>query len=116
VLDKSKVPRDLWVRMTWTPKDGSEPDDRPIVLITDRRRWMIGLIPAVLGILLLSALFLARVPAVLLILPSAVIIAAARYGSGGQAGYYEVKEDGSLGDFLGRKVPPVLREMRRAKS
>ena len=116
MLDKSKLPGDLWVRMAWTPKEGSDPDERPIVLITDRRRWMIGLIPAVLGILLFTALFLAHVPAFLLILPIGISIAAARYGGGGLSGYYEVKEDGSLGDFLGRKVPPVLREMRRAKS
>ena len=116
MVDKSKLPGDLWVRMTWTPQDASGPDERPIVLITDRRRWAIGLVPAVLGILLLSALFLARVPAILLILPMAVIVAGARYGGGGQSGYYEVNEDGSLGDFLGRKIPPVLRYMRRAKS
>ncbi|HXM52551.1 MAG TPA: hypothetical protein VN913_04650 [Candidatus Binatus sp.] len=102
--------------MTWTPKEGSEPDERPIVLITDRRRWTIGLIPAVLSILLLSAFFLAHVPAVLLILPLLVIVAGARYGGGGQSGYYEVREDGSLGDFLGRRIPPVLRDMRRVKS
>jgi hypothetical protein len=102
--------------MTWTPKEGSQPDERPIVLITDRKRWMIGLIPGVLGILLLSALFLAHLPVVLLIVPLAIIVASARYGGGGQAGYYEVREDGSLGDFLGRKIPPVLRDMRRAKS
>jgi hypothetical protein len=102
--------------MTWTPNEAAEPNERPIVLITDRRRLMIGLIPAVLGILLLSAFFLVHVPVVLLILPMAMIIAGARYGGGGQAGYYEVREDGSLGDFLGRKIPPVLRYMHRAKS
>jgi hypothetical protein len=116
VLDKAKLPGDLWVRMTWTPKAGSEPAERPIVLITDRRRWMIGLIPAVLGILILSALFLAHLPLVLLIVPMAISVAGARYGGGGQAGYYEVNDDGSLGDFLGRKIPVVLRYMRRAKS
>src|ERR1700694_2555797 len=102
--------------MTWTPREGSEPDERPIVLITDRRRWTIGLIPAVLGILLLSAFFLAHVPAFVLILPLVVIVAGARYGGGGQSGYYEVREDGSLGDFLGRRMPPVLRGMRRVES
>lgn len=116
MLDKSKLPGDLWVRMAWAPKEGSQPDERPIVLITDRRRWLIGLIPAVLGILILSGLFLAHVPVVLLIVPMAIIVAGARYGGGGQAGYYEVSEDGSLGDFLGRKIPVVLRYMRRAKS
>jgi hypothetical protein len=102
--------------MTWTPQNGSEPDERPIVLITDRRRWTIGLIPAVLGILLLSALFLAHATAVLLILPTVVIVAGARYGGGGQSGYYEGREDASLGDFLGRRIPPVRRDMPRAKS
>jgi hypothetical protein len=116
VLDKAKLPDDLWVRMTWAPKPGSEPDERPIVLITDRRRWMTGLIPAVVGILLLSALFLAHAPVVLLVLPIGISVAGARYGGGGKAGYYEVNEDRSLGDFLGRKIPVVLRYMRRTKS
>ena len=116
MLDKSKLPANLWVRMTWTPQEGSEPDERPIVLVTDRRRWTVGLIPAVLGILLLSAFFLVRAPAVVLILAMVVIVAGARYGGGGQSGYYEVREDGSLGDFLGRRIPPVLRDMRRVKS
>src|ERR1700737_5654013 len=100
--------------MTWTPKEGSEPDAPPIVLITDRRRWTIGLIPAVLGILLLSTFFLAHVPAVLLILPLLVIVAGARYGGGGQSGYYEGNEDGTLGDFLGREIPPGLPPIRSA--
>jgi hypothetical protein len=116
LVDKSKLAGDLWVRMTWAPKDGAEADERPIALITDRRRWVIGLIPVVLGILLLSALFLAHVPLVLLLLPMAIAVAGARYGGGGKAGYYEVNKDGSLGDFLGRKIPVVLRYMRRAKS
>jgi hypothetical protein len=116
VLDKSKLPGDLWLRMAWTPSEGSDPGERPIVLITDRRRWLIGLIPAVLGILLFTALFLAHVPVVLLLVPMAISLAGARYGSGGRAGYYEVNEDGTLGDFLGKKVPVVLRSMRRAKS
>ena len=116
MLDKSKLARDLWVRMTWAPNVGSEPDERPIVLITDRRRWTIGLVPPVLGILLLSAFFLAHAPVVLLLLPMAIIVVGARYGGGGRAGYYEVNEDGSLGDFLGRKIPVVLRYMHRVKS
>src|SRR2546426_12304411 len=110
VLDRSRLPGDLWVRMTWTPKEGSEPDERPIVLITDRRRLMIGLIPAVLGILLLSAPPLARVPVGLLILPPLALIAAAPYGGGGQNGYYQVKEDGGLGDLLRREGAPVVTE------
>jgi hypothetical protein len=77
---------------------------------------MIGLVPAVLGFLLLIALALIRAPLVLLILPMAIAVVGARYASGGQAGYYEVSENGSLGDFLGRRTPMGLSEMRRTKS
>jgi hypothetical protein len=34
---------------------------------------------------------------------------------GGQTGYYEVREDGSLGDFLGRQIPAALKGMRPTK-
>ncbi|HEV3028716.1 MAG TPA: hypothetical protein VG457_14145 [Planctomycetota bacterium] len=116
MVDKSKLPGDLWVRMTWAPKEPAGIQDRPIVLVGNRRRWMIGLVPAVLGFLLLIALALIRAPLVLLILPMAIAVVGARYASGGQAGYYEVSENGSLGDFLGRRTPMGLSEMRRTKS
>jgi hypothetical protein len=74
------------------------------------------LIPVVLAGLLLVGLALAHAPLVLLILPILVGLAGGRYAAGGQAGYYEVREDGSLGDFLGQKTPPGLREMRRTKA
>ena len=116
VLDRSKLPNDLWVRMVWAPKDGSGIQDHPIALVSDRRRWLTGLIPTVLGGLLLTALALVRAPVVLLIVPLLVSVAGARYAAGGQAGYYEVREDGSLGDFLGRKPPLGISEMRRTKA
>ncbi len=116
MLDKSKLSGDHWVRMTWIPAEGSDAEERPIALVSDRRRWMIGLIPVVLSILLLIAIFLLHAPLVLVILPLAISVAGARYAAGGHSGYYEVGEDGSLGDFLGRKIPQVLRYMRRAKS
>jgi len=53
---------------------------------------------------------------VVLALRALVAFAAARYAAGGQAGYYKVREDGSLGDFLGRKTPLGLSEMRRIKA
>jgi hypothetical protein len=116
VLDKSKLPGDLWVRMMWAPKEPAGIQDRPIALVGDRRRWQTGLIPTVLGFLLVIALAVIRAPLVLLILPMAIAVAAARYATGGQAGYYEVREDGSLGDFLGRRTPLGLSEMRRSKA
>ena len=115
MLDRSKLPNDLWVRMVWAPKDGSGIQDQPIALVSDRRRWVMGLIPTVLGGLLLIALALIRAPVLLLIVPLVVSVAGARYAAGGQAGYYEVRADGSLGDFLGRKAPLGISEMRRTK-
>ena len=116
MLDRSKLPADLWVRMTWAPKDPPGIQDRPITLVTNRRRWVIGLIPVVLAGLLLIALALLHAPLVLLILPILVSLVGARYAAGGSAGYYEVREDGSLGDFLGRKMPLGISEMRRTKA
>jgi hypothetical protein len=116
VVDKSKLPGDLWVRMMWTPKEPAGIQERPIALIGDRRRWLIGLTPTILGFLLLIVLALIRAPLLVLILPMALAVVGARYATGGQAGFYEVRDDGSLGDFLGRKAPLGLREMRRTKS
>jgi hypothetical protein len=115
VVDKSKLQGDLWVRMMWAPKEAAGIQDRPIVLVGDRRRWRMGLIPTILGFLVVIALAVIRAPLLLLILPMAISVAGARYTTGGQAGYYEVREDGSLGDFLGRKTPLGLSEMRRTK-
>jgi hypothetical protein len=116
VIDRTKLPGDLWVRMTWAPKDASGIQERPITLVSDRRRWVIGLIPVALAGLLLIALALLHAPLVLLILPILVSLVGARYAAGGSAGYYEVREDGSLGEFLGRKTPIGISEMRRTKA
>jgi hypothetical protein len=115
VVDKSKLQGDLWVRMMWAPKEAAGIQDRPIVLVGDRRRWRMGLIPTILGFLVVIALAVIRAPLLLLILPMAISVAGARYTTGGHAGYYEVREDGSLGDFLGPKTPLGLSEMRRTK-
>jgi hypothetical protein len=116
MLDRSKLPADLWVRMTWAPKEPPGIQDRPITLITDCRRWVIGLIPTILGGILLITLALLHAPLALLVLPMGVSVVGARYAAGGPSGYYEVRQDGSLGDFLGRKVPVGISEMRRAKA
>jgi hypothetical protein len=39
-----------------------------------------------------------------------------QYGLRGRTGYYEVAEDGSLGEFLGLKTPLGLSAMRRSKA
>jgi hypothetical protein len=116
VIDRTKLPDDLWVRMTWAPKNASGIQERPITLVSDRRRWLIGLIPVAVAGLLLIALALLHAPLVLLIVPILVSLVGARYAAGGFAGYYEVREDGTLGDFLGRKAPVGISEMRRTKA
>ena len=116
MIDRTKLPDDLWVRMTWAPKDASGIQERPITLVSDRRRWLIGLIPVGLAGLLLIALALLHAPLVALIIPILVSVVGARYAASGSAGYYEVREDGTLGDFLGRKTPIGLSEMRRMKA
>jgi hypothetical protein len=102
--------------MTWAPQEPPGIQDRPITLVTNRRRWAIGLIPAILGGILLITLALLHAPLVLLILPMVVSVAGARYAAGGRSGYYEVRQDGSLGDFLGRKAPVGISEMRRTRA
>jgi hypothetical protein len=84
-------------------------------LVSDRRRWVVGLIPAIFGGILLISLVLLHAPLGLLVLPMVVSVAGARYAAGGSAGYYELRADGSLGDFLGRKAPVGISEMRRTK-
>jgi hypothetical protein len=116
MLDRSKLPSDLWIRMTWAPKEPPGIQDGPITLVTDRRRWVIGGIPALLGFVLAIALALVHAPLVLLILLLLVSLAGARYAAGGPSGYYDVRADGSLGDYLGRKTPLGLSEMRRTKA
>jgi hypothetical protein len=115
VVDKSKLPSDLWVRMMWAPKEAAGIQDRPIVLVGERSRWTIGLVASVLGFVLLVALAVIHVPPALLLVPIVLALAGARYGASGRSGYYEVRKDGSLGDFLGRRTPLGLSEMRRAK-
>jgi hypothetical protein len=116
MLDKSKLPGDLWARMTWIPPEGSDAEERPIALVSDRRRWMTGLVVTVVGILLFIALAIVRAPLVVLFLPMVLSVVGSRYAAGGPSGYYEVREDGSLGDFLGRKTPLGLSRMRRTKA
>ncbi|HEX9094616.1 MAG TPA: hypothetical protein VF990_00795 [Candidatus Dormibacteraeota bacterium] len=92
MVDKSKLSADLWLRMVWVPQASTDPDDRLIALVVDRKRFWISAIPMTLGLL-----------------------AAYRYPRGGQSGYYEVREDGSLGDFLGSQIPAALKGMRPTK-
>jgi hypothetical protein len=101
--------------MLWVPRAPSDPDDVSIVLITDRRRFWISAIPLALVFVLAIAGLLIHAPPILVIVELLLIFAAYRYAAGGKSGYYEVRPDGSLGDFLGRRTPTGLSSMERMK-
>jgi hypothetical protein len=101
--------------MMWVPQTTRDPDDRPIVLISDRRRlWLAG-IPMLLVFALAVAVAILRGPGWLLIALVLVEFLIAWLARGGKAGYYEVRRDGTLGDYLGNRMPAVIRDMQRAK-
>lgn len=114
MLDRSKLPPNFWVRMVWVPRDRSKKDLHPVVLVTDRRRFWIVTIPMLVAFLLAVVLALLRAPFILVLILVLVVISSSYLGRG-SSGYYQVREDGSLGDFLGRRMPPALREMQREK-
>ena len=115
MVDKSKLPADLWLRMVWAPQASTDPDDRPIALVVDRKRFWISAIPMVLGLLVAIGLLLARASAALVLPVLALMFLTYRYARGGRTGYYEVREDGSLGDLLGSQIPGALKGMRPTK-
>jgi hypothetical protein len=115
VFDESKLPSGMWARMLWLPPDDIDESERPIVLITDRRRSLTGGVPMIVAFVVAIVLFLVRAPSAIVLLFLVISIAAGIYARGGRNGYYEVAKDGSLGEFLGRRVPIGLRSMRRTR-
>jgi ABC-type Fe3+ transport system permease subunit len=115
MLDKGKLPSDAWVRRLWLPADSSDASERPIVLIINRRRFWIAvtamLIAALVAILL--SILHAFIAAPLAVLFTLVIIWLSARGR--VSGFYEVKKDGSLGEYLGGSTPIGLGSMRQTK-
>jgi hypothetical protein len=114
LLDGTKVPRDLVVHRVWAPEGAAGAGVRPVAYVTERRRRLVGGLLAGVGFVVLVVLFLVQAPSVLAILGLAISVAGGWYALGGESGFYEVKEDGSLGEFLGRSKPD-LGSMRRVK-
>jgi len=116
VVDNAKLPSGLRVQMVWAPETDTDPEDRPIALVRDSKRFWIATIPMLLAFLVGSAVALLTTQRLLLI-PLAVIFGLSyQYGLRGRTGYYEVSGDGSLGEFLGLKTPLGLSAMRRTKA
>jgi hypothetical protein len=86
-----------------------------VVLITDKRRLIIGGGIMVLGFAVVIAVRALHAPWMLALIALGLELIGGLYAAGGQrSGYYQVAADGSLADYLGRKLPD-LKSMRGVK-
>jgi hypothetical protein len=107
MLDRTKVPSDLWVQRLWVP-EGSPSNRHGIALITDKRRLIIGGAIMVVGFAVIVAVRALKAPWAVALVALALEVIGGLYAAGGQrSGYYEVAPDGSLGDYVGRKTPDL---------
>lgn len=118
MLDRTKVPSDLWVQRLWVP-DGSAPGRRPVAFVTDKRRLIVGGAIMVVGFAVVIVARAMHAPWTVALTALFLEVVGALYAAGGQrSGYYEVAPDGSLGDYFARKKPDLssMRPMKVAKS
>jgi hypothetical protein len=113
VLDQSKIPSGLAVHRVWVPERDSD-TRRPVAYVTDHRRRAIGAVLIAIGMVAALAVLLTRAAYWLAFVPLLVAWAGAAFAGGGRTGFYEVDEDGALGEYLGRSKPD-LSSMRAVK-
>jgi hypothetical protein len=114
MLDRTKLPPDLWARRVWVP-DGEARGRRPIVLVTDRKRLLIGGLTMAFGLLVVIVVRVVHAHWAFAVSALILEVIGGLYLTGGQrAGFYEVAADGSLAKYLG-KSKPNLRAMRVVK-
>lgn len=113
VVDKTKIPSSLMVSRVWIPDDKSD-RRRPIAYVTERRRRIAGAVLIALGVLLGLAVLVARGASWLAFVPLLTAWGGVAYAGGGRTGFYEVADDGGLGEYLGRSRPN-LDSMRARK-
>jgi len=106
VLDKSKLPSDLVVHRVWVPEIDSEAR-RSIAYVGERRRRVVGAVLIALGVILALAVLVTRAAFWLAFVSLLVAWGGVAYAGGGRTGFYEVTDDGGLGDYLGRSMPEV---------
>jgi hypothetical protein len=104
VLDRSKIPSSLAVHRVWVPERDADLR-RPVAYVSDRRRRTIGAILIALGVVAALALVLTRAEFWPAFVPLLVAWTGAAYAGGGRTGFYEVDDDGGLGEYLGRSKP-----------
>src|ERR1700737_2284444 len=117
MLDRTKVPSDLWIQRLWVP-DGSVPDKHALAMVTDKRRLIIGGAIMVVGFAVVIVARAIHAPWTVALAALVLEVVGGLYAAGGnRTGYYEVTADGSLGDYLGRKKPEVssMRGMKVSK-
>jgi hypothetical protein len=114
MLDRTKVPSDLWVQRLWVPDDAA-PGRLAVALVTDKKRLIIGGAIMVVGFAVIVAVRALKAPWAVALVALALEVIGGLYAAGGQrSGYYELAPDGSLGDYVGRKTPD-LTSMRGVK-
>lgn len=106
MLDKSKLPSGLVVHRVWVREDASA-TRRSIAYVGERRRRIVGTILIALGVIFALAVLVARTEFWIAFLSLLIAWGGVAYGGGGRTGFYEVGDDGGLGDYLGRSMPEV---------
>jgi hypothetical protein len=113
MIDRNKMP-DFKVHRVWVPDVSSSRTRRSIVYVTERRRRLIGGMLIALALVVMMAIVLTDAQIGLIVIALFIVGLGGAYALGGDSGFYEVAEDGSLGEFLG-KAKPDLRSMRGSK-
>jgi hypothetical protein len=106
VVDKTKIPSGLVVDRVWIPMCDSDLR-RPIAHVGDRRRRIAGAVMIAMSVLFGLGVVVAEGAVWLAFIPLLIAWAGVAYASGGRTGFYEVSEDGGLGEYLGRSQPEV---------
>src|SRR5258708_28851473 len=105
MLDRTKIPSDLWVQRLWVP-DGSAPGRRAVALVTDKRRLIIGGGIMVVGFAVVIATRALQAPWTGALTALFLELIRGLYAASGQpSGFYQVAPDGRLGDYIGRERP-----------
>lgn len=105
MVDRSKLPRDLVVRQVWVPERDS--GARPIVYVTERRRGIAGAGLIALGVILGLTVLAVRAAFWLAFVSLLIAWAGVAYASGGRTGFYQLSDEGGLGEYLGRARPEL---------
>ena len=106
MVDKTKIPSLLVIHRVWVPDSDSD-RRRPLAYVSDRRRRIAGAVMIALGVLLGLAVLVAKGAFWLAFVPLLIAWAGVAYAGGGRTGFYEVNDDGGLGEYLGPSRPEV---------